>query len=148
MYIDLIASDFLTINYNYDTQILVSRWLRPVTPTEARRGYEDLLAAAQKQNAHHWLIDIRRCQSSAPETLDWLQNSYYPKLTAELRSPVCVGYFMSPDLRKDFEVNGKKLDPALIGESFRLSLCTTEGECMNWLLQEQQHPTAQLLATK
>ncbi|UOQ65126.1 hypothetical protein [Hymenobacter volaticus] len=138
MYLDYTASDFLTISYNCDTQILVGRWLRPVTPDESRRGYEELLTAARKEKASHWLLDVRRCQSSAPETLQWLKESYYPKATAELELPVCVVYFMSPDLLKDFKADGTLVEPASYsGNTFRLNLCTTESECIEWLSQQQ-----------
>lgn len=147
MYLDYTTSDYLTISYNCDTQILVGRWLRPVTPAESRRGYEELAAAARKENANYWLVDVRRCQSNAPETLRWLKESYYPKLMAELAAPVCVVYFMSPDLREAFQVNGALVETTSgPGKPFRLSLCTTEGECMNWL--EQQRPASQLLAAR
>ncbi|MDF7813714.1 hypothetical protein [Hymenobacter sp. YC55] len=148
MYLDYTASDFLTVTYNCDTHILVGRWLRPVTPVESRRGYEELLIASRKEKASFWLLDVRRCHSSAPETQQWLKETYYPKVTAELSTPVCVVYFMSPDLRKDFEVNGAPLESATYaGKSFRLSLCTTEGECLDWLHQQQQ-PVSQLLNAK
>ncbi|WP_375434452.1 hypothetical protein [uncultured Hymenobacter sp.] len=146
MYLDYTASDFLAISYNCDTQILVSRWLRPVTPVESRRGYDELLLVARQQKATYWLIDVRRCHASTPETLHWLKDRYYPKLAAELESLVCAVYFMSPDLRKDFEVDGAFLEPASdTDKPFRLSLYTTEGECLNWLLQQQ---TAKLPAAR
>ncbi|MBO0358892.1 hypothetical protein J0X19_13120 [Hymenobacter sp. BT186] len=69
MYLDFTCSDFLTISYNCDTQLLVGRWLRPVTEAEARQGYNDLLLVAKRQQAHYWLLDIRRRNRSAPETI-------------------------------------------------------------------------------
>lgn len=148
MYLDYTASDFLTISYNCDTQILVGRWLRSVTPAESRRGYEELVTAARKEKASSWLLDVRRCHSSAPETQQWLKESYYPSVTAELASPVCVVYFMSPDLRKDFEVNGTLQGPtSYAGKPFRLNLCTTEGECLDWLMQQRQ-PASPLMSAK
>lgn len=139
MYIDFTASDFLTISYNYDTHILVGRWLRPVTPLEARHGYEELLAAARQQKAQYWLIDVRRCHHSSTEIQEWLKKSYYPSLTAHLDVPVYMIYFMAPDMRKDYEVDGQLTkSAATTGQPLHLNLCTTEGECMNWLVQQQQ----------
>ena len=139
MYIDFTSSDFLSISYNSDTQILVGRWLRQVTPAEARQGYNELLAVAKRQQARYWLLDIRRRSRSSPETLSWLLNTYYAILVAELGPPVCMAYFMSPDLRKDFEVDGTVPEPATYaGKAFRMNQCTTESEAMDWLLQEQQ----------
>ena len=139
MQLDFSSSDFLTISYNCDTQILVSRWLRPVTLAEAQRGYDELLAAARQQQAHYWLLDIRRRSCSAPETLQWLMNTYYETMATELGPPVCLVYFISPDLCRDFEVDGAIPKPeSYAGKPFRLNQCTTEAESLAWLMQEQQ----------
>jgi hypothetical protein len=139
MYLDFTSSDFLSISYNCDTHILVGRWLRQVTTAEARQGYDELLTVAKQQQARYWLLDIRRRSRSSSETLTWLLNTYYAVLVAELGPPVCMVYFMSPDLRKDFEVDGTVPEPATYaGKPFRMNQCTTEAESMEWLLQEQQ----------
>ena len=149
MYLDFTSSDFLTISHNRDTQVLVGRWLRPVTLAEARQGYNELLAVAKRQQARYWLLDIRRRSRSAPEILSWLLNTYYDMLVAELGSPVCMVYFMSPDLRKDFEVDGTVPEPATYaGKPFRMNQCTTEAESMEWLLQEQQKENQPLRAAQ
>jgi len=138
MYLDFTSSDFLAISYSCDTQLLVGRWLRPVSPTEAQRGYNELLTVAQQQQARYWLLDIRRRNCSAPETLYWLSNTYYNTVAAELGLPVCIVYFMSPSLCKDFEVNGTLPEPAAAGKPLRINHCTTETEAMEWLQREQQ----------
>ncbi|MBC8081875.1 MAG: hypothetical protein H7Z21_01580 [Hymenobacter sp.] len=147
MYLDFTSSGFLTITYNCETQMLVGRWLRPVTLPEARRGYDELLTVARQQQAHYWLLDIRRRNRSAPETLHWLLTTYYETLVAELGAPVCMVYFMSPDLRKDFEVDGTVPEPdSYAGKSFRMNQCTTEAEAVAWLLQEREQETHPLLS--
>ncbi|WP_125917178.1 hypothetical protein [Hymenobacter coccineus] len=80
---------FLEISYQPYNDILVGRWLRPVTEAEARQGYDDLLAAAQPHQARYWLLDIRRRHRSAPATLAWLLGTYYNQLVRTL-GPRCA----------------------------------------------------------
>lgn len=69
MLLPYFSAGFLEIGYQVHNDILVDRWLRPVTETEARQGYDDLLAAAQPHHARYWLLDIRRRHRSVPFTL-------------------------------------------------------------------------------
>lgn len=51
------SADFLEINHQVHNDILVGRWLRPVTEAEARQGYDNLLAATQPHHARYWLLE-------------------------------------------------------------------------------------------
>ena len=134
------ATDYLEIVYHPDLGILVGRWLRLITETEAFQGYADLLAAAKQHAAHYWLLDIRRRHRSAPATLGWLLNSYYPQLVRELGPPVRMVYFMAPGLRQEFQHDGTVPEPHTYdhNEPFRMNQCITEAEAVAWLLSEQQ----------
>ncbi len=134
------AIDYLEIAYQSDSQILVGRWLRPITEAEARQGYDDLLAAARQHDAHYWLLDIRRRHRSAPATLSWLLNSYYDQLVRELGPPVRMVYFMAPGLRQEFQTDNTVPEPATYApdQPFRMNQCITEAEAVAWLQTEQQ----------
>ena len=132
------STDFLDIIYQSHHDILLGRWLRPVTEAEARLGYDDLLAAAHQHNAHFWLLDIRRRHRSAPAVLTWLLGTYYDQLIRELGAPVCMVYFMPPGLREEFMQDGVVPEPvSYAGKPFRLNQTTTEAEAVSWLPTEQ-----------
>ena len=133
------STDFLEVVYQSHNDILLGRWLRPVTEVEARRGYDDLLAAAQLHRARYWLLDIRRRHRSAPATLAWLLGEYYDGLVRALGPPVCVVYFMAPGLREEFMQDGVVPEPAsYAGKSFRMNQTITETDAVAWLLSEQR----------
>lgn len=133
------SADFLEIIYQHHTDILLGRWLRPVTETEARRGYDQLLAAAKEHGARYWLLDIRRRHRSAPATLAWLLGTYYDQLVRELGAPVCMVYFMAPGLREDFMQDGAVPEPhTYAGQSFRMNQTITETDAVAWLLAEKK----------
>ena len=135
----MVSTPFLELRFQPHANILVGRWLRPVTEAEARQGYADLLAAARQHGARYWLLDIRRRHRSAPATLAWLLASYYPQLVQELGPPVCVVYFMAPGLRGEFLADGTVPEPATFaGRPFRLNQTITETAALAWLLAEQQ----------
>jgi hypothetical protein len=133
------SADFLDIVYQSHNNILLGRWLRPVTETEARLGYDDLLAAGKAHNARYWLLDIRRRHRSSPTTIAWLLSSYYDQLVRELGPPVCMAYFMAPGLRDEFMQDGIVPEPITYsGKPFRMNQTTTETDAVTWLLGEQQ----------
>ena len=133
------TTDYLEISYQTDIQVLIARWLRPVTETEALQDYAELLAAAKHLGAHYWLFDIRRRGRSAPATLDWLLNSYYAQAVRELGAPVRLAYFMAPGLRQEFQADGVVPEPDTYAARlpFRMNQCITEAEAVSWLRQEQ-----------
>ena len=134
------TADYLAIQYQPDSGILIGRFLRPVSEAENQQGYRDLLAAAQQHGqARYWLLDIRRRDRSGPLTLAWLLSDFYPQLVRELGAPVRLVYFMAPGLRQEFQTDGSVPEPhtyATVG-AFRLNQSITEGEAVQWLLAEQ-----------
>lgn len=132
------STDFLEIIYQEHLDILLGRWLRPVSEAEALRGYDDLLATAKAHGARYWLLDIRRRHRSAPTTLAWLLGSYYDQLVRELGPPVSLVYFMAPGLRGEFQQDGTVPEPeTYAGQSFRMNQAITETEAVSWLQNEQ-----------
>jgi hypothetical protein len=130
--------DFLEIIYQEHLDILLGRWLRPVSEAEAQRGYADLLAAAKTHGAHYWLLDIRRRYRSAPTTLAWLLDSYYDQLVRELGAPVSLVYFMAPGLRGEFQQDGTVPEPATYaGQPFRMNQVIIETDAVAWLQAQQ-----------
>jgi hypothetical protein len=74
--------------------LLIGRWLRPVSLTEIKAHYDELLhAALANGNCRHWLLDVRRRVINDPEAVRWFGEEFGPKLPAVLGQPVVVAYF-------------------------------------------------------
>jgi hypothetical protein len=134
------ASGHLEISYHDDAQVLVGRWLRPITEVEAQQDYAALLSAAQHFKARYWLFDIRRRGRSAPATMSWLLTDYYTQAMRVLGAPVRLVYFMAPGLRQEFQADGVVPEPATYAaeQPFRMNQCITEAEALDWLQDEQR----------
>lgn len=132
------AAEYLEISYQTDIQILIARWLRPVTEAEALRDHTELLAAARHFRTHRWLFDIRRRGRSAPATIDWLLGEYFPEASRELGAPIRLAYFMAPGLRQELAEDRAQVEPTPAAAPGPLLIfqCITEAEAINWLSQE------------
>jgi hypothetical protein len=86
--------DSFTLAYLPDEDLLIGRWLRPVSLPEIKAHYGELLAAAQAHgNCRHWLLDVRRRTINDPDAVHWFGEDFGPKLPAVLGQPVVVAYF-------------------------------------------------------
>jgi len=134
------STDALEIIYHRDHHILIGRFLRPLSEEENHQCYLELLAAAHaRDNCRYWLLNIRRRGRSGPVVLQWLLHDFYPQLQRELGTPARLVYFMAPGLREEFQLDGTVPEPSTydLAEPFRMHQCITEGEAVDWLLEEQ-----------
>ena len=86
--------DSFTLTYLPDQHLLIGRWLRPVSLTEIKAHYEELLRAAIAHgHCRHWLLDVRRRVINDPEVVHWFGKDFGPRLPTALGQPVVVAYF-------------------------------------------------------
>ena len=86
--------DGFTLTYLPDQRLLIGRWLRPVTLTELKAHYQEVLAAAlAHDNCRHWLLDMRRRRIDDEESIEWFGKEFSPQLPQTLGQPVVVAYF-------------------------------------------------------
>ncbi|QKG56537.1 hypothetical protein GKZ68_07775 [Hymenobacter sp. BRD128] len=94
---DLFSSTFLEVTYRPDLGLLMGRWLRSVTETELRLGYNALHRAALHHGCGHWLIDSRRRVCRCPNSAEWVTTQYLPQVQQALGEPLRVGVLVLPD---------------------------------------------------
>ena len=130
--------DGFTLAYLPDQHLLIGRWLRPVSFTEIKAHYDELLRAALA-NGHcrHWLLDVRRRTINDPEAVHWFGEDFGPRLPDLLGQPLVVAYFAR--VGQDVATT----DPALWenirqGQLHGASYCyfDQESTAMAWLAQQ------------
>ena len=130
-------TEYLECLHRPDTDTMVCRWLREVTPAQMRTSYEYLFAEAQAIGSRLWLLDIRRRNNEDPETAQWLLDDYMPKLAAHLGGPTFLAYLLSP--AHLVRVDDKAIDivhVAQLQRSVHVALFIEEGAANAWLEQQ------------
>lgn len=130
--------DGFTLTYMPDQHLLIGRWLRPVSFTEIKAHYENLLQAAlDHDHCRHWLLDVRRRAISDPDVVQWFGEDFGPRLPIELGQPVVVAYFAR--VGQDVATTDPALwenirQGSLHGANYRYF--DLEGEALAWLAQQ------------
>lgn len=130
-------TEYLAYSHRPETDTMVCRWLREVTPAEMRTSYECLLVEAQGHGSRLWLLDIRRRNNEDPETAQWLLDEFMPKLAGLFGGPSFLAYLLSPAhlVRvEDESVNIKHV--AQLQRSVHVALFIEEGAANEWLAQQ------------
>lgn len=92
----IFVSDYLTVTFRPDLNMLVARWLREVSGNETREGYHQILALARQTNCPFWLLDGRRRKPADEETTKWGFQDFFPKLRNDLGKEVFLSQLLSP----------------------------------------------------
>ena len=130
-------TDYLECLHRPETDTMVCRWLREVTPAEMRTSYEYLLEEAQGLGSRLWLLDIRRRNNEDPETAQWLLDAFMPKLAGLLGGPSFLAYLLSP--AHLVRVDNHAMDivhVAQLQRSVHVALFIEEGGANAWLVQQ------------
>lgn len=90
------VSDYLSITFRPDLNMLVARWLREISASETREGYHQILAAARQVNCPFWLLDGRRRKPADAETTQWGFQEFFPTLSGLLGQQVFLSQLLSP----------------------------------------------------
>jgi len=133
------SPDYLVIAYRNDLQLLVARWLRPVSPIETREGYELILQAAQHFGTPFWLLDGRRRLPADEPTTQWGLHEFFPTLSAQLGQQVCMSQLLSPYYQAITEAmpvfQELERQPAQL---YRMRRFNDEALAVEWLRECQQ----------
>ena len=131
--------DFLQVAYRPDLGILIIRWLREVSATEMRAGYEQLLGAARQHGSRYWLMDIRRRNNADPATAQWITDEFMPALAAHLGGPAFISYLLSPaHLHRVVHSAEDTARVAQMRLSTRVTLFIEESPANAWLAEQQR----------
>ncbi|WP_035560795.1 hypothetical protein [Hymenobacter sp. IS2118] len=120
----ILVQDFLQISYRTDLDLLVGRWLRPITLPEMQLGYQLLLDAAQTNGCRRWLLDVRRRQNTHQIGAQWMVSTWLPQLAPRLGGRTRLAYLLAPvNLRDEaadaaFPPAAYFADKPFIGERF------------------------------
>lgn len=136
------SSNYLTIHYSTEQNLLVARWQRSVMPFEMHRGYGALLDEAAAQDCRFWLVDTRRRTSVDAADVHWMLDEFYPKLHPRLGRTTFLAFLMAPN-----QLAGILADPSvpalnvLDGRPYVIQRFTEEANALTWLQQMQEHET-------
>ncbi|QNH60490.1 hypothetical protein [Hymenobacter sediminicola] len=132
-------SDYLHIVHRLDLNMLVARWLRPVSGAETQEGYHFILEAARQSQCPYWLLDGRRRLPADAETTKWGFEEYFPHLRAQLGQPVFLSQLISPTYQlvtqaiPVFQEN--ESNPT---HTYRMRRFNDEAQAVEWLRSCQQ----------
>jgi hypothetical protein len=93
------SPDYLSISYRDDLRMLVARWMRSVSASETREGYQCILTAGQHFQCPFWLLDARRRLPADEETTQWGLYEFFPQLGTKLGSRVYMSQLLSPSYK-------------------------------------------------
>ncbi len=134
---DLPETDFLTLRYRADLNLLVCRWQRPVSAAEFQQGYRILLRAAQATNCPFWLLDVRGHTVPEAGPMQWFKKEFLPHLAGQMSRQICLGYLLSPVQMRQV---GTPTD-----DGARVAFFSEEGPLTAWLTQCQHRSRATLM---
>jgi hypothetical protein len=132
----LTVADHLSLTYRPDLEVLIARWLRPVTLAELQAGYQALADEAERCNTVRWLLDTRALSVST-EAGRWVNDSFYPTLANRFVQPVRMAYMIPPGsqqlLRTDAEMAELLSRFQETMTSYCFKLFDQEGDAQRWL---------------
>lgn len=132
-----LPDDGFTFDYRPEQQLLIGRWLRPVTLAEIKAHYQTLLDAAVAHNhCRHWLLDVRRRDIHHAAAIAWFAD-FGRRLPGVLGGPVALAYFAMVDqsgAAKDAGLDANIRQGASQGSYYRYF--NHEQEALTWLLAQ------------
>lgn len=135
--------DYLNISYRPDLEVLVVRWMRPVTLPEVQAGYHLLLEAAITHQCQQWLLDVRRRFNTDREGARWMITEFLPAVGARLGGRTYLAYLLAPLLLRDQSADDAFPSPESMADKPFLGLrFTDEREAIEWLLAVRPHKPA------
>jgi carotenoid cleavage dioxygenase-like enzyme len=130
-------TESFTLDYRPEQQLLVGRWLQPVSLDELKAHYGALLdAAVAHGNCRRWLLDVRRRDIHNAAAIAWFAD-FGRRLPKVLGQPVALAYFAMVDQRGAAVNDGLRTNiqqGAEQGSSYRYF--NHEQEALDWLLAQ------------
>lgn len=136
---DLPTSEYLSITFRADLNMLVARWLREVSASETREGYHQILAVARQTNCPFWLLDGRRRKPADEATTQWGFMEFFPTLSAQLGQDVFLSQLLSPyyqQITQALPVFQESEDNT--AHTYHMRRFNDEASAVQWLQEHQQ----------
>lgn len=128
-----------SIQFRPDLQVLVVRWPADAPFAQLQADFEAVLREASAQQAHRWLLDVRRREDLAPELAHWTTHDFFPRAAALLGPPALrIAALASPTRMAVYEADEFQRRTLAYGQEgarpYRLQLFGDEGTAMHWLV--------------
>ncbi|WBA42929.1 hypothetical protein [Hymenobacter canadensis] len=137
----LLDSDYLSITFRPDLDMLVARWLREVSGSETREGYHQILAAARQTSCPFWLLDGRRRTPADAETTQWGFQEFFPTLSSQLGQNVFLSQLLSPFYQQITQALPVfQENEASTTHTYTMRRFNDEASAVAWLRECQQGP--------
>ncbi|QIX62577.1 hypothetical protein HER32_15910 [Hymenobacter sp. BT18] len=126
------------LQYRPDLQLLILRWLRPLSLPDMQASCRQLLALALECQCAHWLLDGRREGPINLPVTQWLTEEFFPEAVRSLAPhPLFLAALRSParlqQLSSDTTV-APAVHRALAPEQpYHTAVFLTEAEALAWL---------------
>ncbi|AII51518.1 hypothetical protein [Hymenobacter sp. APR13] len=132
-----LLADFVELSFRPDLQLLLGRWLRPVSSSELQQSYEALLTAAVPPKCRFWLLDLRRRGISSEDDTLWTLETFLPLLAPRLGGRVYLAFLVSPGHLS--AIDQESGAPMVTNAQCHVRLFTDEGLATAWLGRRRQH---------
>jgi len=130
-------ADLVELTYRNDLNVLLARWLRPLSSPELWQSYEALLDTAALHQCRFWLLDLRRRGISTEDDTQWVLETFLPRLAPRLGGRVYLAFLVAPPhLASVDQENGA---PLVSNAQCHVRLFTDEGLATAWLGRRRQH---------
>ena len=126
-------TDYILLSYRPDLRLLFLRWSRPASPAEHRAGYQAALQLAQKEQAGHWLVDLRSRGLADPNDLQWVLREFRADFQADLPTITRrLAYLTTPYHAEILRPRLSELD-VLVDTGTDIRVFTEEMPAQQWL---------------
>ncbi|RAK67970.1 hypothetical protein [Hymenobacter edaphi] len=135
------SPEFLQIVYRVELNVLVGRWMQPVTADELRGGYLALLEAASTRQCRWWLVDGRRRLHSHKADSRWMMDEFFPQLAPRLGGKVYLAYLFTPTHLEELQADASVPKLTYFDDRpYQVQRFIEEQAAMRWLAQQQTPP--------
>lgn len=131
-------TDYVLLSYRPDLRLLFLRWSRPASSAEHRAGYRAALQLAQKEQAGHWLVDLRSRGLADLVDLQWVLQDFRADFRAALPTATRrLAYLTTPYHAETLRLRLSELD-TLADTGAHIRVFTEEMPAQQWLQSEEK----------
>ena len=131
---------YLHLVYRPEFEVLIGRWMQPVTPQELQEGYFTMLEAGSELPCRLWLVDGRRRQHSHKGDAAWMRNVFFPLLAPRLGGQAYLAYLFTPSHLEELQAEaGRQAQEEFGRQPYQVRRFIEEQAAMQWLEQARYH---------
>jgi len=132
------VSDYLSLDFRADLNLLVMRWLRDVNLAELQAGFAEAQALVEQHGAHHWFVDVRRRGALNASDSAWVADVFLPQMARQLEPKLLVvAYLLAPFRAKAIQEQAPLHNTVARAQAstqpYRLSTFLDEAAAVEWL---------------